>query len=153
MLIGRGLGLVAGHRRRREVKKEKYMELENRNKEEGKEEGKTKTEESGGLARLSATKEGDEALDRIVERLNDGFTGGKVSRMQALSFLLMRQAEDLSDALIQEVRAAFFDEVTLLESILRQAKATGKVPVELRGLLLKQAGFDEQVKKKPKKQD
>jgi len=129
------------------------MELENRNKEEGKEEGKTKTEESGGLHRLTATKEGDEALDLIVGRLNDGFNGGKVSRVQALSFLLVRQAEELSDALIQEMRAMFFDELTLLETALRRAKATGKVPVELRSLLMKQMGLDEQVKKKSKKSD
>jgi len=108
--------------------------------------------ESGVQHRLSATKEADEALNRIVERVNDGFSGGRVSRMQALSWLLIQQAEGLSESVIQEIRAEFFDEVALLESILRQAKSTGKVPHELRGVLQKQLGLnDESSKKKAKK--
>ena len=106
------------------------------------------------MHRLTATKEGDEALDLIVGRLNDGFNGGKVSRVQALSFLLVRQAEELSDALIQEMRAMFFDELTLLaRDCFASSESNWKVPVELRSLLMKQMGLDEQVKKKSKKSD
>ena len=104
------------------------------------------------LHRLSATREADEALSRIVDRVNDGFNGGRVTRMQALSWLLIRQADSLPETTILEIRAEFFDEVALLESILRQAKATGKVPNELRGLLQKQLGLEDQPKKKAKKQ-
>ena len=124
--------------------------------EEGKEEragvraGEVGAGESAVLHRLSATREADEALNRIVERVNDGFNGGRVSRMQALSWLIIRQADSLTESMIQEIRAEFFDEVALLESILRQAKATGKVPQELRGLLQKHLGPQEQTKKKNK---
>ena len=87
-----------------------------------------------------------------MDRVNDGFNGGRVTRMQALSWLLIRQADSLPETTIQEIRSEFFDEVALLESILRQAKATGKVPSEFRGLLQKQLGLEDQPRKKPKKQ-
>jgi len=54
---------------------------------------------------------------------------------------ILHEAESLSEAMIQEIRVEFFDEVALLESILRQAKATGKVPQKFRGLLQKQLGL------------
>jgi hypothetical protein len=90
-------------------------------------------------------------LTNIVDRVNDGFNGGRVSRIQALSWLLIRQAESLSETMIQEIRTEFFDEVAMLEAILRQAKANGKLPQELRGLLQKQVGLSEEPKKKLKK--
>ena len=48
-------------------------------------------------------------------------------------------------------RAEYFDEISLLESILRKAKETGKVPSEFKGLLQKQLGLDDQVKKQIRK--
>jgi hypothetical protein len=101
---------------------------------------------------MSATKGADDALCRIIERINDGFSAGKVSRMQALSWLILYNEQNLSDSVILQIRADHYDEITMLEAILRQAKTAGKLPQELRGFLHKQMGLEETMKKKSKKQ-
>jgi len=49
--------------------------------------------------------------------------------------------EKLSESDICEIRAEHFDEVTVLEAVLRKAKESGQVPKELREFLQHQAGF------------
>lgn len=90
-------------------------------------------------------------LTAIVERVNDGFLGGKINRTQAANWIMMRFNENLSDTEIREIRADHFDEIAVLEAILRKAKESGKVPSEFKALLQKQLEITEQPKKKIKK--
>ena len=94
----------------------------------------------------------DDALATIVERVNDGFQGGRVTRSQAVSWILLRQSERMNDTFIREIREDHFDEVALLEVALRQAKSSGKLSPELRALLQKQVlgGVDDGKKRLPK---
>lgn len=123
---------------------EKDKEDEN-NKDKNKEQ---KTEE---LHRITISRGAERALTSIVDRVNDGFAGGKVNRTQIANWVLLRFSEGLDDATIKEIRLEHFDEVAVLESILRQAKECGRVPTEFKGLLQKQFGMDEAPRKKPKK--
>jgi len=52
---------------------------------------------------------------------------------------------------VRDIRSKHFNEVAMLESILRQAKETGHVSLELRELLQKQLGMDESPKKRIKR--
>lgn len=98
-----------------------------------------KTEET---YRLTVSKSAEQALMAILERVNDGFDGGRVNRTDLASWILVKFAERVSDADIREVRAEHFDEVALLESIYRRAKESGRVPAELRALLQSQIGLE-----------
>lgn len=128
--------------------------IENKNREK---ENAEKTEAGSGdpaVHRLAIGKAADEALATIVERVNEGFNGGRVSRSQAVSWILVRQAERLNDTFIREIRADHFDEVAMLEAALKQAKASGKLPPELRAFLQKQMmGADEDGTKKRSKKE
>jgi len=108
-------------------------------------------EEAEELHRITVSKGAERALTSIVERVNDGFSGGKVNRTQIANWVLTRFSDSLSDAEIKEIRMEHFDEVAVLESILRQAKESGRVPAEFKGLLQKQLGMDEAPKKSSRK--
>ncbi len=102
-----------------------------------------KTSETKGeeIYRVTVSKAADDALEAIVNRVNDGFEAGKVNRSDAVTWVLTYFLKNLNDSLIQEVRLDHFDEMALLESMFKKAKKSGKVPSELRGLLLRQTGY------------
>jgi len=66
------------------------------------------------------------------------------------NWILLRFQSELDEAKIKEVRADHYDEVAMLESILKQAKESGKVPTDFKALLQKQLGLDETTKRKAK---
>lgn len=112
-----------------------------------------KTDENKGngnekLERITVSKEAQNTLGMITDRINDGFTGGKVNRTQVANWILKCFLSDLDEAQIKEIRAEHFDEVAMLENILKQAKESGKVPTDFKTLLQKQFGLDEPSKKK-----
>ena len=103
------------------------------------------------IQRITVSKLGQDALTAIIERVNDGFIGGKINRTQAANWIMVRFNKNLSDTEIKEIRAEYVDEVAVLEAILRKAKESGKVPTEFKALLLKQIENIDQLAKKGKK--
>jgi hypothetical protein len=90
------------------------------------------------ILRITVSKLGQDALTAIVDRVNDGFIGGKINRTQIANWIMVRFNEKLSDAEVKEIRVEHFDEVAALEAILRRAKELGKVPTDFKSLLQKQ---------------
>lgn len=86
-----------------------------------------------------------------MDRVNDGFVGGRVNRTQVANWIFSKFARDCSDQEIRDIRAEHFDEVAVLESLLRKAKETGSVPSELREILQKELRLDEPGRKKARK--
>ena len=126
--------------------------MEKNKKETGKKEEKTEEnitvkEE---VLRILVSRQVEKALLEVIEQVNDGFTGGKVNKTQMANWILKRFKDDLDDSMIKEIRADHFDELAVLELILRKARETGKVPSEFKYLLQKQFGLDVSVKKKAK---
>jgi hypothetical protein len=119
----------------------------NGNGERNTEEINTEKEE---MLRITVSRQGEKALLEIMEQVNDGFVGGKVNKTQMANWVLRRFKDDLDDSMIRDIRADHFDELMVLESILRTARETGKVPSEFRYLLQKQMGFEMSAKKKTK---
>jgi hypothetical protein len=101
--------------------------------------------------RLTITRAAEEALVAAVERINDGFQGGKVNRNQVAIWALVRFGAHLAEDEIREIRAEYLDEFSAMDALLRRAKDTGKLPPELRAYLQKQMGFEDAPKKKAKK--
>jgi hypothetical protein len=108
--------------------KKRNVELEN-----------SKVEE---IYRVTVTKSADEALEKIIRQVNENFEAGKVNRSQVVTWILLNFSKNLSDSVIQEIRGDHFDELALLESLFKKAKKTGKIPSDLKNLLMRQSGFD-----------
>ncbi len=90
------------------------------------------------LQRIAVSREAQNALKTVTDRVNDGFNGGKVGRTEIANCIILQFQSDLDELKIKEIRAEHFDEVAMLESILRQAKESGKVPTDFKALLQKQ---------------
>jgi hypothetical protein len=90
------------------------------------------------VAKITVTKEAEEAVSQIVSKVNDGFEGGRVNRQDVASWILSRFLETFSDTDVQQLRAAFFNEIALLEAILKRAKQSGNIPDELKAALMGQ---------------
>jgi hypothetical protein len=103
------------------------------------------------VAKITVTKEAEEAVSLIVSKVNDGFEAGRVNRQDVASWILRRFVESVSDADVQHIRTAFFDEIALLEAILKKAKQSGSVPDELKVALMGQMNVASGPAKKSKR--
>ena len=103
------------------------------------------------VATITVTKEAEEAVTFIVSKVNDGFEAGRVNRQDVASWILSRFVESVSDADVQQIRSAFFNEIALLEAILKKAKQNGSVPAELKTALMGQVNLAQGSAKKSKK--
>jgi hypothetical protein len=90
------------------------------------------------VSKITVTREAEEAVSQVVGKVNEGFEAGRVNRQDVASWILSRFVESFSDADVQQIRAAFFNEIALLEAILKKAKQNGSVPTELKAALLGQ---------------
>lgn len=113
-----------------------------------KEEDRTNQTVSAKLQRIVVSNESLSALKVIIDKVNDGFNGGRVNQTEIANWIILRFQSELDEAQIKEIRAEYFDEVAMLESILKQAKESGKVPTDFKSLLQKQLGLDEPTKRK-----
>lgn len=103
------------------------------------------------VTKITITKEAEEAVSQIVNRVNDGFDAGRVNRQDVASWILIQYAEGLADADIQQIRSAFFNEIALLEVILKRAKQSGKLSADLKSVLLEHINVPAVSIKKPKR--
>lgn len=100
--------------------------------------------------RVSISRTADAALAMIVERINDGFDGGKISRTNVANWIIQKFQASMSETDIREIRAEHFDELAVLEAVYMRARRGGQVPPELKAFLQKQIGLDDAPKKKKK---
>lgn len=103
------------------------------------------------IAKITVTKLAEEAVSQIVSRVNDGFDAGRVNRQDVASWILTRFIETFSEAEVQQIRAAFFNEIALLEAILKKAKQGGSLPEELKSVLAGQASLPPVTSKRSKR--
>lgn len=103
------------------------------------------------LYRITVNKTAERVLSALVDQVNDGFIGGRINRAQVANWVFLRLRESINDSLIKEIRMEYLDEVAILESILRQAKESGKVPTEFKALLQKQLETNEPSRRKTRK--
>jgi hypothetical protein len=119
----------------------------NGEKEKNTEENSNEKEE---ISRINVSRQSEKALFEVIEQVNDGYVGGKVNKSQMANWILKRFKDDLDESMIKDIRADHFDEVAVLELVLRKARETGKVPTEFKHLLQKQVGLEISAKKKAK---
>lgn len=115
-----------------------------------KEEANAHQEVGTKIQRIVVSSESWAALKTIIDKVNDGFNGGKVNLTEMANWIILRFQSELDETQIKEIRAEHFDELAMLESILKQAKESGKVPTDFKALLQKQLGLEESTKRKTK---
>lgn len=103
------------------------------------------------VVKITVTKQAEEAVSQIVNRVNDGFEAGRVNRQDVASWILIRFIETFSEADVQQLRTVFFNEIALLEAILKRAKQGGALPSELKSALMGQVNAPSVGSKKPRR--
>lgn len=104
----------------------------------------------GETFRILINKKAEALLQSILTRIHEGFDGGKISRHDVVNWLIERHGETLPEEHIKEIRMANFDEVMVLERLLRQAKKQGFVPDDMRAMLVKHIGLEDSSTKRRK---
>jgi hypothetical protein len=87
----------------------------------------TKTEQNKNqnndkVAKITITKESELLLDEMVSKVNDGFTGGKVTRQDVASWVIRYFHGQALAHCLEEIRADHFDQLAHFEALLRQAR-------------------------------
>ena len=78
------------------------------------------------LAKLSSSPQADEALDRMVKATNEGFTAGRLSKTDFLSWIILHFERHSFERSIEKIRAAHFDQVAYLKSIVKELESARK---------------------------
>ncbi len=94
-----------------------------------------KTEE---IVKITVSKEAEEKIMAVIEKVNHGFDAGRVNRQDLASWALIRFAKSCEADTIKEIRQDHFDEFAVLESILKRSKEQGQLPQELKDLVRSQ---------------
>ncbi len=109
--------------------------------------GEKKTDDS---IKITIDKDVEKLVAETVNKINDGYEGGKVSRQIVASWLLDKACKEISDSDVKAIRTDNFNAVNALSAVLRKAQETGVVPLELRQILFAQVGLDTPTKKNVK---
>lgn len=115
----------------------------------GTEEVKTESKEEN-IVRITITKEADYETDKIVALVNDGFDGGRVSKQDLASWILMNFTVLVSGDFVERVQSEFFNELVRFKNLLKLAQRSGGITPEIRKAL-KEISEDAAKPKKQKK--
>lgn len=111
--------------------------------ENGKEMGKKGTMEKSEIRKVPVTSEAEESLFRMLKSVNEGFSGGKVSKAELFSWLILYFEKHGFEEAIPEIRRVYFDRVAYLASVLnelRRAERDGTAGPDLEALLAPVSG-------------
>lgn len=64
----------------------------------------------------------DEALHRMVEITNEGYSGGKVRKWELLSWLILHFEKHSFSTARDDIRRVYFDRISYLSSVVDQLK-------------------------------
>ena len=103
-----------------------------KNFEQGRSEQKP---EDANLARVVITNEAEMAIADVVAAANDGFEAGRVTRMDAASFMLNWYKTHAGPDALMQLRLTCSDQMTMLDKIVKKARATGDLPPQLKEFL------------------
>jgi hypothetical protein len=119
MYVERGQERGYGHsvkRRRREVAKGMERNVEIR------ENFKAEEKAGNGTAKITVTAEAERMLDEMVRDVNNGFSGGRVTRQDVATWLVRYFHGNALAQCLEEIRSDHFDQLAHLETLLKQAK-------------------------------
>lgn len=106
-------------------------------------------EENIETAKITIERNAEKTLSKMLEKVNEGFEAGRLNRQQLASWILIKFGDGLDEQQINEIRGDHFNEISLLENILKRGKESGQLPAELKLLLRQQMGYNSTQSKKP----
>ena len=89
-------------------------------------------------AKIATSESSNDALERMLSKINDGYQGGRVSKVELVSWIVLHFEKSSFPDRIDDIRADHFDEMAYLESLLEQMKAasrTGQKELNVAALL------------------
>ena len=90
------------------------------------------------LGKMSISIEADHALDRMISATNDGFSGGRVTKMEIATFALLYFEEYCFKKSIERIQKTYFDDVAYLNGVvqqMRKARKLGEPSPDVKSLL------------------
>ena len=100
------------------------------------------------LAKIAITSSSDVELSSALERVNQDFEGGRVTKVDLTSWLILRALSTFDASAIDDVRKAHFNQVVYLESMLKRLKSSGRDSLGPEDLAALQAMLAQQTTKK-----
>lgn len=76
------------------------------------------------FSKITVTALADKALSRSLEVVNQGFEGGRVTKMDLASWIIQNSGNNLDSATIKKIREAHFNQVAYLENLVKRLKAS-----------------------------
>ncbi|MGZ3771362.1 MAG: hypothetical protein ACXWRG_17055 [Bdellovibrio sp.] len=99
---------------------------------------------------ITVTLDCESALSDQLDKVNEGFEFGRVTRKQLAVYLLEKGLREFNDDDVQAVRQSTLTDILILDHLYRQAKESGVVPDALKEILWKTMNLTGATKK-PKK--
>lgn len=78
------------------------------------------------LAKVAITKRADESVSGALQRINEGFEGGRVSKTDFMSWAILRFVSDLDEGGIVEIHREHFNQVAYLDGLVKRLKKTDR---------------------------
>lgn len=105
------------------------------------------------IAKVTMSLEAETLLSQMVVKSNDGFTGGKVTKHDMLSWLVTCFSENYFERNVERIHQDHFDRVTHLDNLLKRVKrARHDGTVDQNAELLLQQMVDSVPKQKERQQ-
>lgn len=101
--------------------------------------------------RVFVNKEADEAITKFLDDVNQNFSAGKATRLDAASFMINWFKDNAPDDVVSKARRQLANGVTMLDAVYKMTKAGDELPLEVKLALEKHFfGADGQPSKKVK---
>src|ERR1035437_1257216 len=78
------------------------------------------------VAKIAITSDADVALVQALDAVNQGNAGGRVTKVELASWLMLKSAVAMNTQAIDEIRKAHFNQAIYLENLLRTLKQSGR---------------------------
>ena len=78
------------------------------------------------LAKIAITPAADSELNKALERVNQNFMGGRITKADLASYLILESAKTLDDQTVKAIQKLYFKQVTYLDSLVKKLKSEGQ---------------------------
>ena len=112
----------------------------------------TKTEKQEiGQHRVIITKEANQELETILEKIKDGNIMVEITKSDIANYVFMNLQKVLTDVDVKTLRNIYFDERKVLQGLLKQSTDGVDLPSEIKKMVREYYGLNERDKKRSSK--
>ena len=110
--------------------------MENKNSENRIQENEDKiAKEEELVSRITVTNEALEALDKLLNEVNEGFDAGRVSKQDLAGWILVNFKSLVEENYVDKIRSEFFNELVRFKSLLKLAQLSGEITPDIKKAL------------------